>query len=59
MAEPQPRTAPGLVGDALHETRAFLSKEIAYLRAEMAEGLRHLILALSLSWPLGAPWPER
>jgi hypothetical protein len=48
MSEPRPRTVPELAGDAVRESRELVSTEIALLRAEVAEGLRHLMLALGL-----------
>lgn len=48
MSEPRPRTVPELAGDAIRETQELVSTEIRLLRAEMAESLQHLMLALGL-----------
>ena len=48
MAEPEPRSIPILVGDAIRETQDLVSKEFALLRTELGEGLNHLIHALTL-----------
>ncbi|WP_336488794.1 phage holin family protein [Methylobacterium nigriterrae] len=48
MAEPQARSIPTLIGDAVRETQDLVSKEIALFRTEMQEGLEHLAFALSL-----------
>lgn len=48
MAEPEPRSVPVLVGDAIRETRDLVSKEFALLRTEVGDGLDHLIHALTL-----------
>ncbi len=53
MAEPRPRPIPTLLGDAVRDTQELVSKEIALLRAEMAEGLHHLTLAMSLFMAAG------
>ncbi|MCC0808048.1 MULTISPECIES: phage holin family protein [unclassified Methylobacterium] len=48
MAEPQLRSLPSLVGDAIRETHNVVSKEIALFRTEMSEGLHQLAMGLSL-----------
>lgn len=53
MSEPRPRTVPELAGGAIRETGELVSKEIALLRAEIAEGLGHLAMALGLFMAAG------
>ena len=48
MADPQPRSIPSLVGNAIRETQELVSKEIALFRTEMGEGVQQLGLGLSL-----------
>jgi hypothetical protein len=48
MAEPHPKPIPNLVGDAIRETQALVSKEIALFRTEIGEGLHQLTVGLSL-----------
>lgn len=48
MAEPEARSVPILIGDALREAQDLVSKELALLRTEMGESLNHLTSALVL-----------
>ena len=48
MAEPEARSISTLVRDAIRETQDLVSMEFALLRAEMGEGLDHLVHALTL-----------
>lgn len=48
MAEPATRSIPTLVGDAVRELRDLVSDEIALFRAEMAQGVHHLSLGITL-----------
>lgn len=48
MADPQSRSIPALVGDAIRETQELASKEIALFRTEMGEGVQQLGRGLSL-----------
>ena len=48
MAEPGLRSIPTLVGDAVRELRDLVGSEIALFRTEMALGVHHISLGLSL-----------
>lgn len=48
MAEPPTRSIPTLVGAAVRELRDLVSDEIALFRAEMAQGIHHISLGITL-----------
>ena len=53
MAEPGVRSIPTLVGDAVRELRDLFGSEITLFRTEMAQGVHHITLGISL-WLMAA-----
>lgn len=48
MAEPNARSIPTLVGDMIREMRDLVGTEIVLFRTEMAQGVHHITLGISL-----------